>query len=128
MQDSNVSERDMLNYAVQNGIIDLSYVQDMIKMKRRKEVLEKHPYAIYQGKDKKWYTHIPDIDRKEKRKLIKRSNKEEIEQAIIDYWKEKEENPTVKEVFNEWLDKRLKREEISKSTFDRYKQLHVFSI
>lgn len=122
MQDSNVSERDMLNYAVQNGIIDLSYVQDMIKMKRREEVLEKHPYAIYQGKDKKWYTHIPDLDRKEKRKLIKRSNKEEIEQAIIDYWKEKEENPTVKEVFDEWLDKRLKREEISKSTFDRYKQ------
>lgn len=122
MQDSNVSERDMLNYAVQNGIIDLSYVQDMIKMKRREEVLEKHPYSIYQGKDKKWYTHIPDLDRKEKRKLIKRSNKEEIEQAIIDYWKEKEENPTVKEVFNEWLDKRLKREEISKSTFDRYKQ------
>ena len=122
MQDSNVSERDMLNYAVQNGIIDLSYVQDMIKMKRREEVLEKHPYAIYQGKDKKWYTHIPDLDRKEKRKLIKRSNKEEIEQAIIDYWREKEENPTVKEVFDEWLEKRLKREEISKSTFDRYKQ------
>ena len=125
MQDSNVSERDMLNYAVQNGIIDLSYVQDMIKMKRREEVLEKHPYSIYQGKDKKWYTHIPDLDRKEKRKLIKRSNKEEIEQAIIDYWKEKEENPTVKEVFNEWLDKRLKREEISKSTFDRYKQQYT---
>ena len=122
MQDSNVSERDMLNYAVQNGIIDLLYVQDMIKMKRREEVLEKHPYSIYQGKDKKWYTHIPDLDRKEKRKLIKRSNKEEIEQAIIDYWREKEENPTVKEVFDEWLEKRLKREEISKSTFDRYKQ------
>ena len=110
----------MLNYAIQNGIIDLSCVQNMIEMKRREEILEKHPYEIYQGKDGKWYTYIPDSS--SKRKKVKRNSKEEIEEVIVGNWKEKEENPTIKEIFNEWLDKKLERKEISKSTFDRYKQ------
>ncbi len=37
---------DILHYALENGIIDLSYVQEKVKMNKRKEYLEKHPFTI----------------------------------------------------------------------------------
>lgn len=44
---------DLLKYAVENGMIDLSYVQEQIEMNKRKELLDKHPYKIWEGKDGK---------------------------------------------------------------------------
>ena len=42
---------ELLKYAVENGIIDLLYVQEQIEMNKRKELLGKHPYKIWEGKD-----------------------------------------------------------------------------
>lgn len=47
---------DLLKYAVEHGMIDLSYVQEQVDMNKRKELLEKHPYKISHGKDGKWRT------------------------------------------------------------------------
>ena len=47
-------DNELLKYAVENGMIDLSYVQEQIEMSKRNELLEKHPYAISQGSDGKW--------------------------------------------------------------------------
>lgn len=107
-----------MKYIAENNIIDLTLVQDKIEMMKREEVLQKHPYKIYQGKDGNWYTYLPDEVKG--RVFKKRNTQEKIEQLVIDYWKEKENNPTVKELFVEWLADKLKREEISKSTKDRY--------
>ncbi len=104
---------ELLKYAVENGMIDLSYVQEQIEMTKRKELLEKHPYKIWEGKDGKWYTYLPN---KEGRKLKKRLTKEAIENEIINYWKTELENPTVKEVFCEWNDRRLELKKNSKAT------------
>lgn len=105
---------ELLQYAVKNGMIDLSYIQEQITMEKRKELLEKHPYKIWEGKDGKWYTYLPDDEKR--RVLKKRSSKTEIEDAIVNYWKEKAENPTVNEIFNEWNDRRLELKKISQST------------
>ena len=123
MSNFSISERDMLKYVIENGIINLSYVQDMINMKKREEILSKHPYKIWEGENGKWYTYLPDKEKN--RKLIKKSSQDKIEKAIIDYWREEQENPTIDDIFEEWLDKKLEREEISKSTFDRYKQQYT---
>lgn len=123
MSNFDISEHDMLKYVVENGIINLSYVQDMMKMKKKEELLNKHPYKIWEGENGKWYTYLPDKEKN--RKLIKKSSQDKIEKAIIDYWREEQENPTIDDIFEEWLDKKLEREEISKSTFDRYKQQYT---
>ena len=39
-----------MQYAVENGMIDLAYVQEQIEMNKRKELIENHPYSIWQGK------------------------------------------------------------------------------
>lgn len=107
-----------MQYAVDNGMIDLVYVQEQIEMNKKKELLRKHPYSIWQGKDGKWYTKFPD---EEKGKVLKkRSSKENLESLICSFWEEKSENPTLQEVFYMWLDKKIEYKEIQKGSADRY--------
>ena len=129
-----MSDAELLKYAIENGMIDTAYVRDMIEiahgmidaelmqkqieMQRRKELLFNHPYDIYQGKDGKWYTYIPDDS--DGRKKIKRSTKDDVEEKVIEYWRAKGENPTVESVFYEWMEDKLKYHEIEKVTYDRY--------
>ena len=78
---------EVLKYAIENGIIDLSRIQDEIEMTKREELLKKHPYSIWESKDGKWHTYLPD---EEKRVSRKRKTKKEIEDLIIEYWKQQE--------------------------------------
>ena len=78
-------------------MIDLQHLQAEIDMKERRQYLKQHPYSIWQGKnDNKFYTYLPDDTKK--RILVKRNTEEEIQNIIINYWKEQELNPTLQEV------------------------------
>ena len=74
---------ELLQYALEHDMIDMSYVQEQVNMIKRKELLEKHPYKIWQGKDDKWYTYLPDEEKG--RLLKKRKTEKEIEVIIIEY-------------------------------------------
>ena len=50
MPDIKLSDSELLKYAVENGIIDAALLQDKIEMQKRKELLKKHPYSIWEGK------------------------------------------------------------------------------
>ena len=108
-----MKERELLKYALEHGMIDVSYVQEQIEMNKRKEILEKHPYKIWEGKDGKWRTYIPN---EKGRKLVKRNTRVAVEDEIIRI----AEKPTVSKVFNLWIQQKLKYEEIQKQTYDRY--------
>lgn len=109
-----------MKYAIDNGMLDLSYIQDKIEMDKRKELLEKHPYKIWEGNNGKWYTYLPD---EEKGRIQKeRKSEKDIEKVVIDYWRGREENPTIAEIFSDWLNKKIERNEISKPTRDRYRR------
>ena len=113
-----MNEQESLQYALEHGMINMSYIQDQIEMQKRKELLEKHPYAIWEGKDGKWRSYLPN---KEKgRKLVKKSSRKSVEDAVIAYWRDKVENPTVRDVYNEWINGKLDRQEIQRSTKERY--------
>ena len=107
-----------MQYAIDNDIIDLSYMQDAIEMNKREELLKKHPYKIWEGKNGKWYTYLPDDSKS--RILIKRNTENAIQDIVIDYWKEEAENPTVKEIYDAWIDGKIKRNEIKTQTKNRY--------
>ena len=108
----------VLQYAVDHDMLDVQYVQDQIEMLKREELLKKHPYKIWQGKDGKWRTYLPDEEKG--RNMKKRNTEAEIEDLVAEYWKEKLENPTVRELYDEWITDKLKRKEIVKETRDRY--------
>lgn len=109
---------DVLQFALKNGIIDLSYIQDKYNMSKKEELLKKHKWAITQGKDGYWRTYLPD--EKKGRRMIKKSSKEEVENCVVKYWKNEIENPTINEIYDEWVCGKLEREEISLATKNRY--------
>ena len=109
---------DVLQYALENGMIDVKYVQEQIALNKRKELIEKHPYSIWKGKEGLWHTYLPDA---EKKRIHKRSStRQGIEDIVADYWKAQMENPTVKDVYEQWITGKLSREEISVATKNRY--------
>lgn len=112
----NLSQQELLT-ALENGIINKSYIEQQLIMKKREERLKKHPFSIWQGNDGRWYTHIQD--NRKGRVLRSRKTKEGIEDLVADYQAGLERSPTIEEVFNEWNDRKLKLEQISKSTHVR---------
>lgn len=84
-----------MKYAIENGIIDLEHVQEEIHMKEREKILKEHSYSIWKGKDEKWYTYLPDEEKKRGKALKKRNSQEEIESVIVKFWKEKKRKERV---------------------------------
>lgn len=112
----------VLHYALENEIINLAYIQEQVEQMQKNEILSHHPYKIWEGKDGKWYTYLPDKERG--RALKKRSTEQGIKQVVIDYWKDKLDNPTVEEVFTEWNDRKLELKKISDATHLRNRQIY----
>ena len=113
---------DVLKYAIENGMIDVSYIREIIEMNKREEILKKHTYKISQMNNGKWFTYLPDEEKKRVQRV--RNTRKELEDVVIEYWKEQMENPTIDEVFEEWNDRRLELKKISKSTHMIYKQVY----
>lgn len=108
MIDTELSDKELLNFAIENGIIDTNTIRKQIEMNERKKYLNMQKYDIWQGKNGLWYTYLPD--EKNGRRLIKRKTKEAIENCIIDFWKESEQKDiskikkiTLNMIFPEWL-------------------------
>lgn len=108
---------EILRFIISNGIINLGDVQKSMEAMKREELLKKHPYEIWQSKDGKWYTYLPDDGKG--RVLKKRKSKKDLESIIIDYYKNKKEI-LLKDVFQEWSSQKLEYGEIQKQTYDRY--------
>ena len=83
-------DNELLKYAVDNGMINLSYVQEQIEMNKRTELLKKHPYKIWEGKDGKWRTYLPDEEKG--RILKKRSTENAIKDMIVEYYLQEAKN------------------------------------
>lgn len=113
-----VHDNELLKYLQENGIINLEEVRDVMAMKKRQELLQKHTYELWQGKDGRWYTYLTDS--KTGRVKRSRSTKKELEDAIVSYIQEQEENPTLKELYEEWMNRKLELGEISLATKNRY--------
>ena len=85
----------MLSDALQNGIIDLTDVREKVEMNNRTQILAKHKYSIKQGKDGLWRTRVPDSTKKDGRKMIKKQTKEDVENAVIAYYRELENKASI---------------------------------
>lgn len=111
----------LLNFLISSGMLSLSDTDLVIFMTERKKYLTEHPYKIYQGKDNCWHTYLPDDTKTTGRRHVKRRTQAEVEEAVIFYWKDRDDNPTLKEVFDEWLERKLSMNKIKKSTATRYR-------
>lgn len=114
---------DDIQYAIEHGIIDAARISAEVEMAKRKELLKKHPYKVWQAKNGRWCTYF--YNRDGTRVLVTRKDREDLYDWIVEYVKEQEDNPTVSEIFRAWLNWKLELNKISKSTYNRYE--YVFS-
>ncbi|MCR5255049.1 MAG: site-specific integrase [Acetatifactor sp.] len=114
-----LSDRDLLNYAIENGMIDVNTIRANIEMNERKKFLKMHESRIWVGKDGRWATYLPD--RVKGRKLVKKTTEKDLEDLIIEYYKAEEVQVFIDDVFDAWIKSKVEYGEIEKQTADRYK-------
>ena len=107
-----------MQYALDNNIIDLAYMQEQIKMKKRQKYLEQHEFKIWKGNDDKYRTYLPD--EKKGRRLLKRSNKSDIEDEIVNYYKLLEEKSQITFQKMYWKWRKVQDELVCENTTCKY--------
>lgn len=115
-----ITSEDVLEFTVKSDRIDSASIQNEYEQMKREQYLEKHNHKVWKGKDGKWKTYIDNENNERGYVLIARTTKESIEEAIINYYKDKEVDPYIEQVFNEWNNQRLFLGEIAKQTYNRY--------
>ena len=113
-----LSKEEILQEALQAGIIDFDMLCQSVENMKRKEILSNHPYKIWQNKDGLWLTYLPD--EKKGRVFRKRKTQEEIEDVVVEFYEKQKEEVYIRDVFNEWSESKLKYGEIKKQSYDRY--------
>ena len=116
----NLSDKELLQFALENGIINLNNLQAQIEMNERKKYLEMHKNKVWQDDNGKYKTYIPDESAKGGRRLIERKSKQDFEDCIIAAYKDIENEPYIETIFYRWLNQKMSYGEITKQTYDRY--------
>ncbi|MGN9057351.1 tyrosine-type recombinase/integrase [Bariatricus sp. HCP28S3_A7] len=87
-------------------------------MKKRQKYLEQHEFKIWKGNDDKYRTYLPD--EKKGRRLLKRSNKSDIEDEIINYYKLLEEKSQITFQKMYWKWRKVQDELVCENTTCKY--------
>lgn len=93
------------------------YATILLESIEEMRIMNKHDHKIWQGKNGKWFTYVNSNCG---RKLLKRNTFEELRTCIAKYYRELETNPTVKDLFNEWLEYKMGMHDIVPGTKDHY--------
>ena len=112
---------EILKYLVDCGKIDLSQVRQEMDVEKRKELLKKHKCNIWQCKDGRYYTRF---DNGKRRYSVVKNSMKEMEDAIVKFQKDLIANPTIEELFNSWVERKLELKKIKPSSHLRYKQVY----
>jgi len=104
------NDSDVLQYALNSGMIDMDGVLNQMRTAQRELILSKHKYKIFQDKDGRWKTTVPDKTKKSGRRLIAKSDKMALEDELIRFYEDapvlKHRNITLREIYPEWLQSR----------------------
>lgn len=107
-----------MNYAISHGIININAVRENVMEEQKQHYLSMHKYKIFQDKDGRWKTTLPDETRNNGRRLIAKSKLEDLNDIVAEFYKKQEEiknNPilrfsediTLEELYPIWLESRI---------------------
>ena len=116
---------EQLKYANMNNEVSDAFKEFENMLNR--QFLQSHPYKIYYSEaEQNWITYIPDESRKDNRRRVKRKSKEHLENYLIEYYKEKQEqdsirNITLEKMFPKYLVYKNKETGVTTKTLVEYK-------
>ena len=113
------NEKELLDFGLRNDIMDIigATLKQQIEEMERQEILAQHPYNITKAANY-YSTYFPSIDGK--RQYRRRRTRKEIEDLIVEYYKDKMQEIYLKDVFYEWINQKLEYNEIQRASYDRY--------
>lgn len=87
-------------------------------MKKNAEILSKHDHKIsFTGGY--WTTYVKDDGYKGGLRKIRARTEEELNKKIVQFYKDYENNPTVKEAFDQWMEERIEHHEVKMQSITR---------
>ena len=101
-----MNNHELLIYMQDNNIIDMAYVQEQIEMKKRKDILDKHPYRVWLAKDGYWKTYLPKVDGT--KRLVKKKKQSDLENCIIEFYQSNSIDYSFKVRFEDWIERQQK--------------------
>ena len=104
----------ILQYAVENDILNLDDVRRKIMRQENENYLKMHEKA------NQWMTYIDDPSTKRGIALKRRKEKADLDNLIIEHYRAIEEIPKVSNVFYEWINLKFEYGEISPQSKTRY--------
>ncbi len=113
-------KNELLSFAAEENIISVQAIQSEMTLKKNQTLLAMHDHSIWQSKDGMWCTHLI---RRRKRTLIKRATKEELEEYIIEYYRELTSEPFFSEMALRWFKMKKDRGDILPQTYDKYENI-----
>lgn len=118
-----VTKDEILQFAIENGIISHAHIETAIlQMEKQKidELVKKNKNKPWLGKDGRWKCYVIADG---KRKLLSKATESELRKSIANAVVAEEENPTLGELFRTYNDGRMGSDQISPSTRLRYGQV-----
>ncbi len=108
-EDTIENSEEILKYLVKSGKINLNDAEEDMKKSQMDQILDQHPYSIYQGSNGKWYTTVTDVTKPDKRRKIVRTSLEDLKVAIYEFYTGVSEHKkldaiTIEKLFPKWLE------------------------
>ncbi len=113
------SEKQLLAYALENGLMDMDKIRRDVAVHQRNVLLEQHRFKIWQGEtDQRWFTYLPDPDKG--RVLKSRKSEEALKDLVADYYDSSCCIPCFPEEYNNWITKSPNADSLASSSVCRY--------
>ncbi|MCC8151109.1 MAG: hypothetical protein LIO96_06560 [Lachnospiraceae bacterium] len=74
--------------------------RDVEEIMKRIEILEQHPYKIWQGADGRWYTKVKTDG---KLKILKKTKRDDLDDAIVSFYRKSDDKNTLAAIYPDWL-------------------------
>ncbi|MGF7017973.1 integrase [Lachnospiraceae bacterium PF1-21] len=111
----------MLIIAKNYDTVDEARICEIYMRMQNQKYLDCHNHNIWQGKNGVWYTYLDDENSKRGYVLKTRTSQTGIEDLVIDFYKKKEEDPTLEEMFEIWINRKKENKEVKPQTVNKYR-------
>lgn len=93
---------------IENELKEMLTLAEDMRKSQRERYLKEHEYKVWQGKNLRWLTYLPDETKADNRRLISKASKKELDEAIIAYYDKEEQAKQRKQItlfgiYEEWL-------------------------
>ena len=112
-----------MKFAEKNGIISRTAIEQQIEMKKRETYLNMHHYKIWFAADGYWKTKLPRGKDGKYEKLLKKKNKEDLEDEIILFYEMSTPLNSFKDRYELWIERQMKCGR-SDNTVDKYRSVY----